>query len=65
MPPRTNKVLVQSLVPATTRRKLDALARARGCSRAAYLAKLVSMHVRAVTPRLLRALDASSPRSKA
>jgi predicted DNA-binding protein len=56
-------VLVQSLVKKTTRDKLDALARARGCSRAAYLRRLVETHVRAVSPRLLRALDALPPES--
>lgn len=66
MPPRSAKMtLVQSMVPHTTRRKLDALARARGCSRAAYLRRLVELHVRAVTPQILRALDRSSAYGKA
>jgi hypothetical protein len=58
----SNKVLIQSLVSPTIQRKLDALARTRGCSRSAYLARLVAAHVRAVTPKLLRALDEASPR---
>jgi len=63
MSPPSTKVLVQALVSRTTRRKLDALARVRGCSRAAYLKRLVEMHVRAVPPRLLRTLDQTAPRS--
>jgi hypothetical protein len=54
-------VLVQSLVSRSSARKLDSLARARGCSRAAYLRRLVEVHVRAVTPEILRALDLTSP----
>jgi hypothetical protein len=60
----TKKVLIQSLVTRTSCRKLDALAKTRGCSRSAYLERLVSMHVRAVTPRLLRALDEASPQPR-
>jgi predicted DNA-binding protein len=63
MPQLTKKVLVQSLVLPSTRRQLDALARARGCSRAAYLKRLIEMHVRAISPKLLRALDQTTPRS--
>lgn len=49
--------LVQTQVNATTLRKLDALARARGVKRAAYLRQLIVTHVRALKPALLRALD--------
>jgi hypothetical protein len=51
------RVLAQTLLHKTTLRRLDALARARGCSRSAYLCRLVEVHVRAMRPRLLRALD--------
>jgi predicted DNA-binding protein len=64
MASRSKTVLIQSLVPATCRQRLDALARVRGCSRAAYLRRLVEMHVRAVTPTILRALDESAPRPR-
>lgn len=64
MPTSPHKVLVQAQVLRTTRRRLDALARARGCSRSAYLRRLIEMHVRAVTPKLLCALDAAVPRSE-
>jgi hypothetical protein len=49
--------LVQTQVNKTTLRKLDALARARGVTRAAYLRQLIMVHVRALKPALLRALD--------
>jgi hypothetical protein len=62
MPPSKKKarVLVQAAVSPSTLKKLNALARTRGCSRASYLRHLVEMHVRAVTPEILRALDESS-----
>lgn len=60
----STKVLLQTRVPRTIGRQLDALARARGCSRSAYLERLVRTHVRAVNPRLLRTLDqCPDPRS--
>lgn len=62
--PSQDKVLVQTMVRQISARKLDALARARGCSRAAYLRRLVEVHVRAVTPKILRALDLAGPREE-
>lgn len=56
-----DKVLVQTKVRKISVQKLDALARVRGCSRAAYLRRLVEVHVRAVTPKILRALDLEAP----
>jgi len=66
MPPSKKKtrVLAQAAITPSTMRKLSSLARARGCSRAAYLRHLVEMHVRAVTPKLLRALELSSTYGK-
>lgn len=55
------KSLLQANVDASVARKLDALARARGQSRASYLRHLVEMHVRAVTPKILKAIDRTIP----
>jgi hypothetical protein len=56
MAPR-KMVLVQEHVTATTARKLDALARAVGCSRNKYVSRLLTAHVKCVKPRLVSALD--------
>lgn len=47
--------LVQGRVSSAVAKKLDALARAVGCSRATYVARLVATHVRTLSPRAIRA----------
>ncbi len=59
---RTAKKLVQTQVNPNTVRKLDALARVRKWTRAAYLRDLIETHVRVIgSPKLLRALDRLPP----
>jgi hypothetical protein len=53
--------LIQTTVDASTLRKLDALAKARGHKRASYLRHLVEMHVQALTPELSKITRATSP----
>ncbi len=55
------KSLMQTHVPSGIARKLDALARAAGNTRAGYLRHLIEMHVRAIKPRLLRSLAKTLP----
>ena len=52
----TKKQLAQTTITTTTMRKLDALARADGTTRAGYLRRLIDMHVRAINPKLLKAI---------
>ena len=60
MPPKT-KELVQTHLRPQLAKKLDALARAAGNTRAGYLRHLIEMHVDAINPRLLRALARTMP----
>ena len=53
--------LIQTTDDPRVLRKLDALARASGHRRASYLRRLVEMHVRALTPRLLKITSETSP----
>jgi predicted DNA-binding protein len=52
---RTSRLL-QTVVRPTVLRQLDALARATGHTRASYLRHLVELHVKAINPRLAKAL---------
>ena len=54
-PKRTSRLL-QTVVRPTVLRQLDALARATGHTRASYLRHLVELHVKAINPRLAKAL---------
>jgi predicted DNA-binding protein len=54
-PKRTSRLL-QTVVKPTVLRQLDALARATGHTRASYLRHLVELHVKAINPRLAKAL---------
>jgi predicted DNA-binding protein len=49
-------MLIQTVVKPAVLRKLDALARATGHTRASYLRHLVELHVRAINPKLAKAL---------
>jgi hypothetical protein len=53
--------LIQTTISLETLRKLDALARAQGHRRASYLRHLVELHVRAISPRLLKITEKTSP----
>jgi hypothetical protein len=55
------KALMQTHIEPSIARKLDALARAAGNTRAGYLRLLIELHVRAITPRLLRSLAKTLP----
>ena len=54
-PKRTSRLL-QTVVRPTVLRQLDALAKATGHTRASYLRDLVELHVRAINPKLAKAL---------
>jgi len=54
-PKRTSRLL-QTVVRPTVLRQLDALAKATGHTRASYLRHLVELHVRAINPKLAKAL---------
>ena len=54
-PKRTSRLL-QTVVRPTVLRQLDALARATGHTRASYLRHLVELHLKAISPRLAKAL---------
>jgi hypothetical protein len=56
-----DKVLLQTHVDFDVGRKFDALARSNGHKRASYLRHLVELHVKALTPKLLRALQRAQP----
>ena len=58
------KVLVQTNVSLAIARQLDALAKATGHKRASYVRYLIELHVKALTPRLARALKQSQPKDK-
>ena len=49
-------MLIQTVVRPTVLRQLDALAKATGHTRASYLRHLVELHVKAINPRLAKAL---------
>jgi hypothetical protein len=53
--------LIQTTVTPEVLRKLDTLARAQGHRRASYLRHLVELHVRALTPKLLKITSTNSP----
>lgn len=53
--------LIQTTIDEATVRKLDALARAQGHKRASYLRHLVELHVRALSPRLLKITRDTNP----
>lgn len=48
--------LIQTVVNPSVLRQFDALARATGHTRASYLRHLVELHVRAINPKLAKAL---------
>jgi predicted DNA-binding protein len=54
--PKKSSMLIQTVVKPPVLRQLDALARATGHTRASYLRHLVELHVRAINPRLAKAL---------
>ena len=54
--PKKSSMLIQTVVKPAVLRQLDALARATGHTRASYLRHLVELHVRAINPRLAKAL---------
>jgi len=56
------KVLLQTQVDLVVATQFDALARANGHKRAAYLRHLIELHVNALTPELLRALKRTQAR---
>lgn len=58
------KTLVQTHLDSSTARKLKALAVARGQTNAGYLRHLIELHVRAITPKILLALDRTIPASR-
>ena len=57
----TQLQLVQTQVSRNVLRQLDALARADEKSRSRYLASLIAMHVKAVSPKLLKSLNKTRP----
>ena len=61
---KDTKVLVQTNVNRDIARQLDALAKATGHKRASYVRYLIELHVKALTPRLARALKRSQPKAK-
>ena len=58
--PKRSSRLIQTVVKPTTLRQLDALAKATGHTRASYIRHLVEMHVRAINPKLAKALARSN-----
>jgi predicted DNA-binding protein len=54
--PKRSSRLIQTIVRPTILRQLDALARATGHTRASYIRHLVELHVKAINPRLAKAL---------
>ena len=54
--PKRSSRLIQTVVRPTVLRQLDALAKATGHTRASYLRHLVELHVKAINPRLAKAL---------
>ena len=56
MEPKRSSRLIQTIVRPTILRQLDALARATGHTRASYIRHLVELHVKAINPRLAKAL---------
>ena len=58
--PNRSSRLIQTVVKPATLHQLDALARATGHTRASYLRHLVEMHVRAINPKLAKALARSN-----
>ena len=57
MPRQRKTCLVQTVVSPIILRKLDALARATGHTRAGYLRHLIGLHVNALPPKLAKALQ--------
>ena len=53
---RRSSRLVQTVVQPTVLHQLDKLARATGHTRASYLRHLIELHVKALDPRLAKAL---------
>jgi predicted DNA-binding protein len=54
--PKRSSRLIQTVVRPTVLRQLDALAKATGHTRASYLRHLVELHVKAINPKLAKAL---------
>jgi hypothetical protein len=60
-PVSPTKKLAQTTLSATALKKLDALARAVGSTRAAYLRHLIQSHVKAMSPKILSSISSSAP----
>ena len=56
MPRQRKTCLVQTILSPIVLRKLDALAKATGHTRAGYLRHLIGLHVSALPPKLAKAL---------
>jgi predicted DNA-binding protein len=60
-PGKKSSRLIQTVIKPTVLLQLDALARATGHTRASYLRYLVELHVRAINPKLAKALAREHP----